>query len=1052
MADMKQIQANLKEYISTYHDEYIENKNYLPNLDDVVIVETNKHYSIQRVKEVCDENKIIVTKIENGHTSWCSSDRILQLRDESLANKFVKSILMGSIYGICPAEFDAETSSFKPNRSMEWSPKSIEIIKNCIKASKYVYFNAKFKRNACYQGTLTYEMDMLNTLINLKYGIYSLYDDDDIEYDTNELDEAIPDDSSDIQPIIATHLKLEHLDINHNLNTTNQMNGSLSSDSLEKSPSQSFCSSDKESSPEASTKSNEQLDDERNLLVDSIQTDSTFNINHKLSPILERSIEDAGASGASGPSNEFKRDNQSVLSDTSVISAIPSYLYADSATESEPEQYEFQFSANIDKQRSIDAANELRFKFMNFLLENATLAPVQHYVDSYEFLNSHDRSTVCKEYRDILEQLNKVTVQRSIWPYILQDRTTILIGNTDYYPHLLYLPALITLIKRDEHIRTDGPKSVIFATNCKEAKQIAQICSHFLEVNSVYTDATDLFLEFNTEKYKRCKVYVSLMYRINQAFDKSDQNSYDVIPKTAQRIVLNNIELIPSENRQKMVEALLSRKIKMIVTSRYYIEELKKLFDKIPSAVVSIESNFDLYCFSPKNKRSRTTEIKFFPNQQIRSAKLKTKLVDLDNKKVVVFCSKKWDAINLANVHGSERNRSTKFFWSDEYLEKYPNGKSVKDANFIIHYDLPDDFETFSKRYAVMRANLHFQAQSTVELQSIIFTMGTPSENQMLMYLIARKYDLILAPRCAEIVVESVRKVNAMDPLCMEIANSFKNHGHLLVCQNRHCFETVYRPTETDYYNFKTVQIEILRILTPGWFSVRLLKSRDLKSNDWQEHFDTKLFDGFNRAFNEFQTNNFTPIEHVFEININDLYVFRDDNDTFYRCRIVTENIDKNPESRLRVRLVDFGKFRTVNFSQIGHLLNENHATFPSYTMNLCLLNLMPWNELCWDEEETAYVSHILLGTKETDIFGRGRIYEAIILLELQPDLMFSLDLFIPTGGNITQHGSFVSFLAQKGIASKNTANLKEFFQHASKQNVISTGQFREIEKFLSDK
>lgn len=130
--------------------------------------------------------------------------------------------------------------------------------------------------------------------------------------------------------------------------------------------------------------------------------------------------------------------------------------------------------------------------------------------------------------------------------------------------------------------------------------------------------------------------------------------------------------------------------------------------------------------------------------------------------------------------------------------------------------------------------------------------------------------------------------------------------------------------------------------------------------------------------------------------------------------------------------------------------MNKNHDKYPLQSTDLCLMNVMPWNELCWDVEDTSYVSHVLLNKKEdnVDIFGCGT-YETIVLLELQPDLMFSLDLFIPSGGNITQYSSFVCFLAQMGFASTSKVNLGAFFQHAINQNIITSVQRWEIEKYL---
>lgn len=54
----------------------------------------------------------------------------------------------------------------------------------------------------------------------------------------------------------------------------------------------------------------------------------------------------------------------------------------------------------------------------------------------------------CKVNDQILNRLNKVyPMQKSVWPFILNKQSVILIGNTDYYPHLVYLPAICDLLK-----------------------------------------------------------------------------------------------------------------------------------------------------------------------------------------------------------------------------------------------------------------------------------------------------------------------------------------------------------------------------------------------------------------------------------------------------------------------------------------------------------------------------------------------------------------------------------------------------------------------------
>lgn len=65
----------------------------------------------------------------------------------------------------------------------------------------------------------------------------------------------------------------------------------------------------------------------------------------------------------------------------------------------------------------------------------------------------------------------------------------------------------------------------------------------------------------------------------------------------------------------------------MIVTSRYYVEELKTLFKENESAIASIESYFDLFYFSAREVPSRCCEIKFFNDLKQKFLKLRSKYI-----------------------------------------------------------------------------------------------------------------------------------------------------------------------------------------------------------------------------------------------------------------------------------------------------------------------------------------------------------------------------------------------------------------------------------------
>lgn len=203
---------------------------------------------------------------------------------------------------------------------------------------------------------------------------------------------------------------------------------------------------------------------------------------------------------------------------------VPSYMMEDSATEDEPEQYEYEWSPKVEKERMIGVQNALRKQLIGRLLQNATLTSEKPYVYSERTCEPDDSLPYCVSYVEELKRLNKVfPVQATVWPYINSGRTSILIGNTDFYPHLLYLPPILNLVmvsisQRNSSLtfihnlnccfyfktledllkpKIIGPNVVIFASNCQEAQQIKQICSCFLKENSVYTDAVDYEVAFN---------------------------------------------------------------------------------------------------------------------------------------------------------------------------------------------------------------------------------------------------------------------------------------------------------------------------------------------------------------------------------------------------------------------------------------------------------------------------------------------------------------------------------------------------------------------------
>lgn len=109
---------------------------------------------------------------------------------------------------------------------------------------------------------------------------------------------------------------------------------------------------------------------------------------------------------------------------------------------------------------------------------------------------------------------------------------------------------------------------------------------------------------------------------------------------------------------------------------------------------------------------------------------------------------------------------------------------------------------------------------------------------------------------------------------------------------------------------------------------------------------------------------------------------------------------------KVRVKLVDFGVPRVAAISDIG-CLDEQFAKFPKQSVSLCLLDLSPWNQHAWDDDDKRYVTN-LLGINRDD-----NRYEIHIQHEMQPDLFFTTNLCSP-------EIDYAAVIISKGIARKN--------------------------------
>lgn len=111
-------------------------------------------------------------------------------------------------------------------------------------------------------------------------------------------------------------------------------------------------------------------------------------------------------------------------------------------SEEDPNANQYKFEDSVKRDEEVNFS--LRQQMIATLLKDANLYGSEPITNCKKQI---DAQVSCAVADESLNSLKKIyPIQRSVWPHILKKRSAILIGNTDYYPHLLYLPAICELI------------------------------------------------------------------------------------------------------------------------------------------------------------------------------------------------------------------------------------------------------------------------------------------------------------------------------------------------------------------------------------------------------------------------------------------------------------------------------------------------------------------------------------------------------------------------------------------------------------------------------
>lgn len=139
------------------------------------------------------------------------------------------------------------------------------------------------------------------------------------------------------------------------------------------------------------------------------------------------------------------------------------------------------------------------------------------------------------------------------------------------------------------------------------------------------------------------------------------------------------------------------------------------------------------------------------------------------------------------------------------------------------------------------------------------------------------------------------------------------------------------------------------------------------------------------------------------------------------------------------MELIDFGKRRTANICDIGHLIDKRLQLFPIQITNLCLLELVPSNGQNWNNEDTDFIKGLIFQNNFDDkVFGNG-IFEIQIENEINSNIcktICALNIFshnLKTG----KCEDYAELLISTRIAVRNTDATEQFLKHTMETNSL---------------
>ncbi|XP_038217734.1 putative ATP-dependent RNA helicase TDRD12 [Zerene cesonia] len=600
-------------------------------------------------------------------------------------------------------------------------------------------------------------------------------------------------------------------------------------------------------------------------------------------------------------------------------------------------------------------------------------------------------------------------LQSISWQTILRGHSIFMISPKDSGKTMGYLPCVCRLVSDGTpEMDSSGPICIVVCATAESVTVVERIAKMLLglheKVLACYAGVDELFI--TTSLLNRCDLLICTPPALVRILQDRD---FGVDLRRLRAFVLDDCERLDQAYKQEVkffhykirevekTRANKELKVQYVVASRVWCDFMESLARRAPDSVISIGSFTECVLYS---KASMSVS---FVGRDKKVNSVIEFLNDTDSsKKLVIVCRHNDDVAILEKemkylgryifVGHNDLTVSEMYnlgaAWRDYEVpilgpilictDDSLSHLNITDANYLVHYSLPNSFSLFRKRFSVLNDNYPsiFSAErKSVKIKILLEDVDTEKLPKILNF-IKRCTDNV--PLCLDelsnkiLAKRDISKAKKLVPICGALL-SLGYCPDFYDCLNRHKILKEY-DEPTDWIPKRgTVTFKILHYHTATSYSVRLLthieKSEEIKFPKTYNTLSLKLGMYYGKASNR-KLHGIPKVGDICAVSVK--------YNLFARCQVVKilSTYQRGNPNYVLINLLDEERYERSRDIYLYHLPKE-FKEIKTYVVQVRLANVQPKDrDVTFSNLAKDHVKNLV--NAEEDIYVRSNIVGVI--------------------------------------------------------------------------